>query len=94
MSEAIDRLDLDPVYPVAVCLSGHRSLPCPRLLRGHGFEAYSLKGGILAWKKAGFLPTTSRRGTRRATPTIAATLCVHTRRERLLPTVMGTVQLG
>lgn len=52
---SIDRLDLDPEKPVVVlCLSGHRSLPGTRLLRARGIEAYSLKGGILAWKLAGF----------------------------------------
>jgi rhodanese-related sulfurtransferase len=51
---SIDRLDLDPSIPIVVlCLSGHRSLPGTRLLRARGFEAYSLKGGLLAWKRAG-----------------------------------------
>lgn len=47
---AIDRLNLDPTRPVVViCLSGHRSRPGTRLLRGRGYEAYSLQGGMLAW---------------------------------------------
>jgi rhodanese-related sulfurtransferase len=47
---AIDRLDLDPSRPVVViCLSGHRSRPGTRLLRKRGYQAYSLKGGMLAW---------------------------------------------
>jgi rhodanese-related sulfurtransferase len=55
LPESIDRLDLDPEKPVIVlCLSGHRSLPGTRLLRARGIEAYSLKGGIIAWKLAGF----------------------------------------
>jgi rhodanese-related sulfurtransferase len=49
---AIDRINLDPSIPVIVlCLSGHRSLPGTRLLRSRGFEAYSLRGGLIAWKK-------------------------------------------
>ncbi len=39
---------------VVLCLSGHRSLPGTRWLRARGYEAYSLQGGILAWKKAGY----------------------------------------
>jgi rhodanese-related sulfurtransferase len=51
----IDRLDLDPNIPIIVlCLSGHRSLPGTRLLRAKGFEAYSLKGGLTAWKLKGY----------------------------------------
>jgi rhodanese-related sulfurtransferase len=52
---ALDKLKLDPSRPVVVlCLSGHRSLPGTRLLRSRGYDAYSLQGGILAWKSAGF----------------------------------------
>jgi rhodanese-related sulfurtransferase len=52
---SIDRLDLNPQYPVVVlCLSGHRSLPGTRLLRSRGLEAYSLKGGIGNWILQGF----------------------------------------
>ncbi len=52
---AIDRLNLDPQRPVVVlCLSGHRSLPGTRLLRSRGVEAYSLRGGIGAWRLHGF----------------------------------------
>ena len=55
MPGAMERLELDPHKPVVVlCLSGHRSLPGTRWLRTHGFEAYSLKGGLLAWKLAGY----------------------------------------
>jgi rhodanese-related sulfurtransferase len=39
---------------VVLCLSGHRSLPGTRWLRARGFEAYSLEGGLMAWKKTGF----------------------------------------
>jgi rhodanese-related sulfurtransferase len=55
LPQAIDRLKLDPSRPVVVlCLSGHRSLPGTRLLRSRGYDVYSLKGGLLAWKSAGF----------------------------------------
>lgn len=52
---ALERLNLDPGKPVVVlCLSGHRSRPGTRWLRAHGFEAYSLQGGVLAWRRAGY----------------------------------------
>lgn len=50
---ALAGLNLDPRLPVVMlCLSGHRSLPGTRWLRARGYEAYSLKGGILAWRLA------------------------------------------
>lgn len=55
MPVSIERLHLDPHRPVVVlCLSGHRSLPGVRWLRARGYEAYSLKGGVMAWKRAGY----------------------------------------
>ncbi len=52
---SLENLRLDPNRPVVVlCLTGHRSLPGTRWLRAHGYEAYSLHGGVLEWKKAGF----------------------------------------
>ena len=55
MPDSIAHLQLDPSRPVVVlCLSGHRSLPGTRWLRAHGYEAYSLKGGVMAWKQAGY----------------------------------------
>jgi rhodanese-related sulfurtransferase len=52
MPGSIERLNLDPRTPVVMlCLSGHRSLPGTRWLRAHGYEAYSLKGGMMAWWK-------------------------------------------
>ena len=52
---AVDHLELDPEKPVIfLCLSGHRSRPGTRLLRSRGVEAYSLKGGIMAWRRAGY----------------------------------------
>ena len=55
MPAAMHRLPMDKDRPVVVlCLSGHRSRPGTRWLRERGFQAYSLKGGILAWRLAGF----------------------------------------
>jgi len=52
---SVKRLQLDPSQPVIVlCLSGHRSRPGARWLRASGYEAYSLQGRIMAWKRAGF----------------------------------------
>jgi rhodanese-related sulfurtransferase len=52
---ALDRLAIDAQHPVIfLCLSGHRSRPGTRLLRRRGLQAYSLKGGILAWRRAGY----------------------------------------
>jgi rhodanese-related sulfurtransferase len=52
---SMERLTLDPSRPVVLlCLSGHRSRPGTRWLRARGYEAYSLQGGVLAWKAAGF----------------------------------------
>lgn len=58
MPGSIERLHLDPNRPVVVlCLSGHRSLPGTRWLRRRGYEAYSLKGGVLAWRRADYPPS-------------------------------------
>jgi rhodanese-related sulfurtransferase len=55
MPRSLADLKLDPSTPVVMlCLSGHRSLPGTRWLRARGYEAYSLKGGIMAWKSAGY----------------------------------------
>lgn len=55
MPAGLEKLDLDPEIPVVVlCLTGHRSRPGTRWLRGRGFEAYSLRGGVAAWKRAGY----------------------------------------
>lgn len=55
LPDALKGIILDPENPVVfLCLSGHRSRPGTRLLRSRGFEAYSLKGGIMAWRRAGF----------------------------------------
>lgn len=56
-----DRLDeLDRSRPVVtVCRAGTRSDDAAEWLRGHGFDAENLDGGMLAWKWAG-LPITGR----------------------------------
>jgi rhodanese-related sulfurtransferase len=55
MPGSLERIELDPTLPVVMlCLSGHRSLPGTRWLRAKGLQAYSLKGGIIAWKQAGY----------------------------------------
>ncbi len=58
----LQRLNLNASQPVVVlCLSGHRSRPGTRWLRTQGIEAYSLRGGITAWKRAG-LPLSNPNG--------------------------------
>jgi len=55
MPGSMERLTLDPRQAIVVlCLTGHRSLPGTRWLRDKGYKAYSLRGGITAWKRAGF----------------------------------------
>jgi rhodanese-related sulfurtransferase len=56
-----DRVDeLDRSRPVVtVCRAGTRSADAAEWLRGQGFEAESLDGGMLSWKWAG-LPITGR----------------------------------
>ncbi|MFO7954721.1 rhodanese-like domain-containing protein [Thioalkalivibrio sp.] len=51
---ALSDLELDRDRPVvAICLSAHRSIPAVRKLRAHGYEALQLRGGMLAWWRAG-----------------------------------------
>jgi rhodanese-related sulfurtransferase len=38
---------------VAICLTAHRSIPAVRLLRGRGFDAVQLAGGMLRWRAEG-----------------------------------------
>ena len=51
LSERASELAGEPV--VFVCRSGQRSAMAADALRASGFEAYSIDGGILAWKAAG-----------------------------------------
>jgi len=56
LPERVDELDRGrPV--VAVCRAGTRSADAAEWLRGQGFDAQSLDGGMLSWKWAG-LPLT------------------------------------
>jgi rhodanese-related sulfurtransferase len=55
MPGSLERVPLDATVPVVVlCLSGHRSRPGTLWLRARGYEAYSLQGGVIAWRAAGF----------------------------------------
>ncbi len=53
----LGRLTVDAVPPdrpiVAVCRSGHRSGQAADALRGAGFDARNLAGGMQAWAQAG-----------------------------------------
>jgi rhodanese-related sulfurtransferase len=54
LRERLPALGLDRRRPVvAICLTAHRSIPAVRLLASGGFEAWQLKGGMLAWRAAG-----------------------------------------
>jgi len=47
-------LALDKNRPViAICPSGHRSIPAVRLLRANGFDVRQLRKGMQAWWAAG-----------------------------------------
>ncbi len=60
LKSRLSSLDIDAQQTViAICLSAHRSIPAVRLLQARGFRhAAQLKGGMLAWWKAGY-PTES-----------------------------------
>lgn len=55
LSRRLGRLRLKPRRPVvAICLSGHRSVPAVRLLRAHGWsDVRQLAGGMRAWRREG-----------------------------------------
>ncbi|OMH29549.1 sulfurtransferase [Tersicoccus phoenicis] len=38
---------------IAVCASGVRSASAARLLAADGYDAYSIRGGMAAWRQAG-----------------------------------------
>lgn len=49
----LPELGLDKGRPViAICQSGHRSIPAVRLLRREGYDARHLAGGMNAWRRA------------------------------------------
>ena len=53
----LESLALDRRRPVvAVCLTGHRSIPAVRILRARGFDACQLRQGMRSWWRAS-LPT-------------------------------------
>ena len=55
MPASMENLELDASrVVVVVCLSGHRSIPGTRWLRARGYQAYSLRGGLIGWKHAGY----------------------------------------
>jgi rhodanese-related sulfurtransferase len=55
LPERLASLALDRRRPViAICLSAHRSIPAVRLLREAGYDAAQLRGGMLAWRAAGY----------------------------------------
>ena len=62
LPQQLANLGLDPTRPViAICLSGHRSVPAYRLLKRAGYsQVYSLGGGMLSWWAA-HLPTARNR---------------------------------
>jgi rhodanese-related sulfurtransferase len=51
LASRVDSLKLDRERPVvAICLTGHRSVPAVRLLRQRGYDAVQLAGGMTAWR--------------------------------------------
>ena len=58
LPKRLAELKLDPQRPViAICMSGHRSVPAYRLLKRAGFaQVYQLAGGMMSWRRKG-LPT-------------------------------------
>ena len=55
LSERIDELDRDKAILACFCRSGMRSSRACEVLKKHGFrKLYNVRGGITAWKKAGF----------------------------------------
>jgi rhodanese-related sulfurtransferase len=54
--------ELDPGRPVAfLCRSGSRSALATRAAAGAGLDAANVRGGVIAWSRAG-LPLTAREG--------------------------------
>lgn len=55
LSQRASELDKEKVILACFCRSGARSYRACEVLRGLGFEKlYNVRGGILAWKQAGF----------------------------------------
>lgn len=53
LSSSLERIPFQKTLPiVAICLSGHRSIPAVRVLQKAGFEQVcQLEGGMKAWNK-------------------------------------------
>lgn len=59
---ALATLGLDGEVPIiTVCKTAHRSIPAVRLLRGHGFAAVQLAGGLDRWRQLGLPIVTGER---------------------------------
>ncbi len=56
LDEALDRLAADGRPAAFVCHSGARSAMASRRARAAGLDAHNVRGGMIAWKRAG-LPT-------------------------------------
>jgi rhodanese-related sulfurtransferase len=56
LADRLDELDRSRAV-VTVCRAGTRADDAAELLRGEGFDAHSLDGGLLAWKWAGLALT-------------------------------------
>ncbi|NOZ58375.1 MAG: rhodanese-like domain-containing protein [Euryarchaeota archaeon] len=55
LPERLDELDREKVILACFCRSGMRSSRACEILREHGFKKlYNVRGGITAWKRAGF----------------------------------------
>lgn len=55
LTRRLPELELDPADPVvAICRSAHRSVPAVRLLRGRGYTAIQLAGGMNRWRRRGY----------------------------------------
>ncbi len=53
LEEKIAQLDASKGKKLLVyCRSGNRSVSAARILEGHGFSVYNIKGGITDWKAA------------------------------------------
>ena len=53
LSQRLDELPRDREI-VCICRSGNRSGAAARQLAAAGFKVYNLKGGMIAWSKAGY----------------------------------------
>jgi rhodanese-related sulfurtransferase len=55
LSQRVGELDKDKVILACFCRSGSRSLRACEILKSLGFKKlFNVRGGLLAWKQAGF----------------------------------------